>query len=218
MPIIEAIELSKIAYKLPSINEFVQQFVPIIAFGAAIAIYAILIWYFYRSLAKRDLISINLNKYDNQAHSGIKKFLAIIAYIFKFGIIFPLISFVWFAALAILLFMLAKTQTVQMILIISMSIVTATRITAYYKEDAAREIAKLLPIVLLGITIIEPTFFSTKLFFSRLNEIPNLLPNTINFLFFIILLELILKTLLVIKIKISWKKEIKKRVIEIRKN
>lgn len=192
--------IAEFSMSIPTWTELWVQMLPVATFGFAIFVYGLIIWYFYRSLAKRDLFSLNLKKYEKQKHAALKKLIGFISYLIEYVIVFPVITFLWFLVLALFLFLLAKSQSIQGILLISMALVSGVRIAAYYSEDLSRDLAKLLPFALLGIALVDPSFFSLQLFFDRLTEVIGFLPSTINFILFIILLESALKVLLVTKL------------------
>ena len=60
---------------------------PLAVLTVLIAIYAIFVWVFYRFLAKRDILKINLSKYNVFEHAAAIKFFAVIFYIIEFVII-----------------------------------------------------------------------------------------------------------------------------------
>jgi len=168
---------------------------PLAVLTLLIAVYAIFVWIFYRFLARRDLLKIDLSKYNVFEHAGAIKFFAVILYIIEFVIILPFIVIFWFSVLSILLIVLAKEQPVGTILIISAAIVTAVRITSYYKEDLSRDLAKMFPFTLLGIAILTPGFFDIESTLVRVSQIPEIFNNIFLFSLFIIVLEVILRLL-----------------------
>ena len=72
--------------------------------------------------------------------------------------VFPAVSFLFFCVLAASLFLLGKKQTTEEILLLSMSVVVGVRLTAFVSENAASDLAKLLPLSLLGVLIVDPTY------------------------------------------------------------
>lgn len=78
-------------------------------------------------------------------------------------LVFPAVSFLFFSILAASLFLLGKSQTTPQILLLSMSVVVGVRMTAFVSESAASDLAKLLPLSLLGVLIVDPSYAS----FSR---------------------------------------------------
>jgi hypothetical protein len=98
--------------------------------------------------------------------------------------------------------LLAKEQTTVQILFISIAVVSATRVTAYYSEELARDMAKLIPFALLGLTIVQPGFFSIELTLARIAQVPSLLWNIIPFILYIFVLEIALRVLYLVKIRL----------------
>ena len=82
------------------------------------------------------------------------------AYVGKYLILFPVVAFSWFAILTTLLTFLARGQTIDEILLISMAVLSAIRITAYYNEDLSRDLSKILPFAMLGVFLIDISYFS----------------------------------------------------------
>jgi hypothetical protein len=164
-------------------------------YTVGIALYGIIIWNFYRHLAKKDIFSTDFSKYKAM-HGGVtfvKKFLSSFFYILKYLVIFPLYTFLWFGILSGFLFLLAKTQTVENILLISITIVSAIRLTSYYSEDLSKDLAKMIPFALLGIFVVDPSFFSISLVYERFLELPSLINVIVRYLLFVVVLEFGLK-------------------------
>jgi hypothetical protein len=67
--------------------------------------------------------------------------------------------------------------------------------TSYCREDLSRDLAKMLPFTLLGVAITGFTSFSFDKILNHLLEIPALISNVFVYLGFIIVIELILRTL-----------------------
>jgi hypothetical protein len=76
-----------------------------------------------------------------------------------------------------------------------MTILAASRMTSYYDEDAAREVAKLVPIALLGVFIVDPTYFSLDVVIQRFYSLPNYIYLVLQYLVYIVFLEFVLRIL-----------------------
>lgn len=163
-----------------------------------IAIYAIFIWKFYRFLARRDIIKLDLREYNTSSHPKLRKFVAVLFFLLKYIIILPFLVLFWFAILALFLLLLAKNQELGNVILVSAAIIGATRISAYVSEDLSKDLAKMLPFTLLGIFLIDPSFFSVSDFILRLHEIPKLLQSIWMYLIFILVLEIILRGLFIV--------------------
>ena len=182
-----------------------ELYLQLFVFTIGLFIYAIFVWYFYKTLSKRDLFEINLEKYNLPTikHKTLRKVGSTLAYIFKYGFIFPIYIFIWFLILSIFVLILSEEITVNHIILTSIVVVSAIRVTSYYKEDLSSDLAKLIPLAFLAILIINPNFFSIETTIARLSEISNLWSQIIKFLIFSIVLEWILRILYLIKKRIK---------------
>ncbi|MBI4170326.1 MAG: hypothetical protein HY514_01425 [Candidatus Aenigmarchaeota archaeon] len=169
--------------------DFYGLILPLLIYTLLIAVYGIFIWAFYKSISKRDLFHMEIK--DHRKQWQIKA-----GHTLKYIILFPLLIFLWFAALTIILFFLSKSQSVQNILLMSMAMIAAARISAYYKESLSEDIAKILPLAVLAIFVVDSTFFSLSQTLSRFYEATSLTTLLVNYLLFTIILEFVLRVLL----------------------
>lgn len=178
-----------------------ETYLQLFVFTIGLFIYAIFVWYFYKTLSKRDLFKINLEKYNlpHVKHKTLGKVGSVLAYILKYGFIFPIYIFIWFLILSLFLLVLSEKIAINHIILTSVVVVSATRVTSYYKEDLSSDMAKLIPFALLAILLINPNFFSMEITMARFSEIPNLWSEILRFLIFSIVLEWILRILYLIK-------------------
>lgn len=158
-----------------------------------IVLYALFIWKFYRFIAKKNILELNLNKYNKLEHPVTVKVLAVIFYFIEYIIILPFLIFFWFSIFTLFLIFLSENLEVIPLLVISATIIAAIRMTSYYKEDLARDLAKLLPFTLLAISILNPNFLKIERILGHLSEIPSFFSQIIIYLLFIIILEMILR-------------------------
>jgi len=162
-------------------------------FLVLIVIYAIFVWKFYRFLAKRDLLELDLKKYNKVEHAFWNKFIALILFTLEFIIILPIVVFFWFIVMALLLLFLAKELPAGTILLVSAVIVGAVRIVSYYSQDLAKDLAKMFPFTILAIALITPGFFDFTNVISRVTEIGNLLSHALIYLLITIAIEVLLR-------------------------
>jgi len=163
----------------------------------SIIIYSFIVWNFYINLSKRDLIKFNLYKFD--VDPAFKKFFDMISYLIKYIIVTPFLSAIWFIIMLTLLIFMAKSQEIYSLSIIVVTLIAATRATAYYDEGLAMELAKIIPFTLLTFFIIDPKIFNISVVLERFNEIPELIPLLLRFLAIVLLLEIVLRFLFEIK-------------------
>lgn len=176
-----------------SLSEGLKIITPLFLFVVAMTLYSIFVFKFYRFVATRDIFELNLQQYKSQSKWGwIKMISSILLYILEYLILFPIFVFLWFAVFSILLLLLSR-QEFSIILLISMAIVSAVRVASYYSEDLSKDLAKMLPFALLGIFLIDISFFSLETIPDALAQIPSLLDTIIYYLIFAIVIELILR-------------------------
>ena len=149
-----------------------------------------LAWYiYYKQLARRDLFDIpelDLNaKYTNVFNR--------IVYFLKYLFIFPMYSFIWFLIFSFLLFVLSKSRPIEDILFLGIILVTATRIGAYVSEKLAEDMAKLLPLTLIAIFLMDPKAVTLQTVSSSFPVILNQFPRVAKYLLFIIVVEWLLR-------------------------
>jgi len=134
-------------------------------FVIGIAIYSLFVWYFYRYISKRDLFPkffYILEKEEKPTKAQLVIFVGI--YIFSF----PIIIFLWFTVLAFFVYLVAEEMPMYLAIFVSMSIIAVVRILAYYREEAAREVAKMIPYAILAFFLTsvavyqDPNFFTEK--------------------------------------------------------
>jgi hypothetical protein len=178
----------------------VEQFMVWGAYTFAMVVYGVLIWHFYRFASTRDLFAKDLTIYAPGLVGAVEKVVFGLLRLLKYGIFFPIISFVWFFGFSVLLFMMAQNQTVDHIILIAIALISATRVLAYYNENHARDFAKLIPFAILGVFLVQPDFFSFEQLIERLKVLPQLSTLLLQFIVYLSVLEIILRVLLQVKI------------------
>ena len=176
-----------------STNDSVATLRPVLTFVVGMAIYAVFIFKFYRWLARKDIFALDLSRYGKSRLRLIRSVLHMIFYILKYLILFPFVAFFWFGILTVLLSFLAKNQTADTVLLIAIAVVSAVRITSYYDEDLSRDLAKILPFALLGIFLVDFSYFSLPTTLETLQETLDQWRTMAYYLVFVIALELVLR-------------------------
>lgn len=167
-----------------------SSFIPMFYLALSIAIYAVLIWHFYRFIAKRDIFKLSSHRYAT-AFSVLKYFF-----------LFPFIASLFFIGFSLMLLFLTKQLEIVGILSTSFAVIVAIRITSYYSNDLSKDLAKMLPLALLGVFLVDPSYFRFSDVLDKINSLPEFLVTAIQFIFFITLIEWILRILLTIRYKI----------------
>jgi len=168
---------------------------PLIYLIVSIAIYSILIYHFYRYIARRDCFKPSKRKYSK-----------IIGFI-KYFLLFPFVAVIFFMGFSLMLIFLTKTYPIDQLLATSFAIIIAIRITSYYTEDLSKDVAKMLPFALLGIFLVDPTYFTFELVKERINSLPANINFILQFIFLIIIVEWILRISLNIVAFVSQKRK-----------
>lgn len=132
-----------------------------------IAVYTILVYAFYQNLSQRRAYHTGWGKghWWGKVVSGAEGIL-----------VFPVMSFLYFAVLSGGLFLLAKSQSTYQILLLAMATVASVRLISYVTEIGSADLAKLLPLSLLAVLLVDPSYATWGAVWARYQEIPSLLP------------------------------------------
>jgi hypothetical protein len=166
---------------------------PLISFVLGMAIYAVFIFNFYRFMGRKNIFELNLDKYQQSRFQFLRVMLHLIFYVIKYLVVFPFVAFAWFVILTVLLVFLAKDQPIERILLVSIAVLSAIRITSYYNEDLSRDLAKMLPFALLGVFIIDLSYFSLAGSIGALQQALTQWESIAYYLIFVMGLELVLR-------------------------
>lgn len=166
-------------------------FLPIFYLVVSIAIYSIVIWHFYRFIARRDCLTIH-----SVTHPKVVGFL-------KYFFVFPFIAFLFFLGFSLMMLFLTRDYEILAVLSTSFAVIVAIRITAYYSRDLSKDVAKMLPFALLGLFLVTPTYFSFEEIIDKIYLLPEFFNLCIQFIILITLVEWILRIILAVKNEIS---------------
>ena len=176
-----------------SIEDALDLLEPVAIYVIGMAIYAVFVFNFYRFVASRDMFAFDVYRFDESRYRALRSFLHVVAYILKYLIVFPLFAFFWFAVLTMMLTFLSKGRDLSDTLLIALATVSAIRFSAYYNEDLARDLAKILPFALLALFLIDASFFSIVDSLEMLADINDHRETVFYYLLFLIALELVLR-------------------------
>ncbi len=166
---------------------------PLTMYVFAIAFYGFIVFKFYRFLARKEMFELDLRKYDKKKFGFLGKILNIVLYVIEYIFIFPVFMFLWFLVLSFLLALLSKTHTADTIMLISIALVGAVRIVAYYHEDLSQDLGKLIPYALLGVFLADMVSVDFSIPFNIIKNMFLLWNKMIYYLVFIIVLEFVLR-------------------------
>ena len=173
----------------------IEESYPTLGAIVAISVYSVFVFIFYRALAKRDLITLNLNHYSDNLSGRVRKYARTILFVLQYIVVVPVLITFWTLVLAIILTLLSPDADHSRNALIATSVVGAVRILSYWTEDLSRDVAKMLPFGVLGVFLVgdaQVQISEIEELFSGLNEIAT---SFISSLFLIAVLESILRSL-----------------------
>lgn len=165
---------------------------PVLVVVGGMAAYALFVFKFYRFVAARDMFSLNFSG-GVAFGSVIRDVIFLFWYVIRYLILFPAFAFFWLVVLTLILTFLSDGRELSEILLIAMATVCAIRVSAYYNEDLSRDLAKILPFAVLGVFIIDTSFFNVQSSLDTLAEISAHLDTIAYYLAFLIALEFALR-------------------------
>jgi NADH:ubiquinone oxidoreductase subunit 3 (subunit A) len=181
---------SQIIFGLPP---WLQNFLNILFLIVLVTLFCIFVWKIYTIMAKKNIIKLNLNKYNKSSHPVLVKILEGFFYLLEYMIILPFLVLSWFMVFTFFLLFLTKGLEIQTVLLISTVIIVAIRATAYYREELSRELAKLLPFTLLAVSMTEKGFFDFQEILNKVSQLPSFFGSILSYILIIIVLEIILR-------------------------
>ena len=162
---------------------------PVLAVVLGITVYAVFVFNFYRFVAARDMFKLNLSWSGEESGSIIGNLMRLVWYFVRYVILFPAFAFFWFAVLTLVLAFLSEDRSLGTILLISLATVSAIRVTAYYNEDLARDLAKMLPLAVLSFFIISANSLNSIGSLAALQAVDEHLTTIFYYLLFLVALE-----------------------------
>ena len=158
-----------------------------------IAAYGVFIFNFYRFLARKDIITLNLQKHNKAKRPSLRKAVTTVFYIFKCLILYPVFVFFWFCVMAGFLFVFGRNQSTESIMPVAMGVVGAIRVCSYYNEALATDLSKILPFALLGILIIDNSLLRIVDSAEGVKEAALLWETLVHYLAAVVVIEFILR-------------------------
>lgn len=153
----------------------------LLVYAAGILLYALVIAALYRVLARRIMF------YSQQKGGRIVQRTAL------YIVTFPFVSFGFFLVLAESLLFMAPEKDPLSVFTVAMAIVLAVRVAAYISEHAAEDLAKTLPLGLLGVFLVTDEVTSLTDSFQKMQRILDY-PETIGVFFGVVVaVEVVLR-------------------------
>lgn len=181
-------------YFISTLPTFVGQSINLFLMVLTVVLFSVFIWKVHEFIATKNIIELNLNKYNKSEHPVYEKLLAGVFYFVEYIIISPFLVFLWFSIFTFFLIILSEgTISVDKILVISAVIISSIRVTSYYSKELSKELAKLLPFNLLAFSILYFSAFGVDKIINHISRLPLFLDSILIYFVFIIFLELVLR-------------------------
>ena len=139
--------------------EVLEAWLGLLPYVLGIVVYLVFIFEFYRFVARRDVFELRLRRYARgrlgRGIAALENVLRVVLYLVEHVVVYPVLITAWYLVFVVLLAFLARGLGVETLLLVAMAVVAAVRVTAYYSEDLSRDLAKMLPLALLGVVILE---------------------------------------------------------------
>lgn len=173
-------------------NFFTETFPTLMAI-IAIAAYSGFVFMFYRLLARRDILTLDLTKYNHSTSGRIRAFFRTGAWLLQYAIAIPVLIAFWTLVMAVILTLLAEGNDHARNALIATSVVGSVRILSYWTEDLSRDVAKMLPFAVLGVFLVGSTSVEVSEFEDLMNNVPELAAAYFNSLVLLSILETLLR-------------------------
>ena len=161
----------------------------------SITVYGILVFHFYRFLARKDIFRLDLQKHNQARWPFLRKTISTVFYIVKFLLLYPIFVFVWFGVMSGLLYLMSRNQSTDNVMLAAMGVVGAIRICSYYNGALATDISKILPFALLGIMLIDNSLINFTGSTEGVREAALHLETVLYYMIAVVALEFVLRVL-----------------------
>jgi hypothetical protein len=175
-----------------SYSSFLEASAPLVIYMFGIIVYSIFVFKFYKWLARRDALGLHLHKRHGY-ESSLSLFFKYSLYALENLILIPLFVLLWSGILTAFLAVLSKGLSLEQIMLSSIALVACTRIAAYYSENLAEDLGKMIPFTLLAIYLFDTTFISFESSWTMIKAMPDMWLTGLYYLIFVVVLELVMR-------------------------
>jgi len=137
-----------------SLGEAISVLQTPIVYIIGMVIYSIFIFKFYKFISRKNIFMLNVG--EHREHPTLGRLVYLLEYI----LLFPIVAFVWFFVISSILTLVSETLTITNIFMLSLAVTVTIRVTSYYNEELSRDVAKLLPLAMLAILLLNISAFS----------------------------------------------------------
>ena len=199
------------------LRDFATDTFPTLMAIIAIAAYSGFVFMFYRLLAKRDLLTLDLKRYEDSMTGRIRVFFRSLLFVAQYVLLIPILIGFWTVVMATILTLLSDSSDHSRNAMIATSVVGAVRILAYWTEDLSRDVAKMLPFAVLGVFLVGSTSVNFSEFKALYSNLPELADAYLNSLILLSILETVLRVGHVVKDLFGGQRRVKKKLKKISK-
>ncbi len=199
------------------LRDFATDTFPTLMAIIAIAAYSGFVFMFYRLLAKRDLLTLDLKRFENSMTGRIRVFFRSLLFVAQYVLLIPILIGFWTVVMATILTLLSDSSDHTRNAMIATSVVGGVRILAYWTEDLSRDVAKMLPFAVLGVFLVGSTSVNFSEFKALYSNLPELADAYLNSLILLSILETVLRVGHVVKDLFGGQRRVKKKLKKISK-
>ena len=199
------------------LRDFATDTFPTLMAIIAIAAYSGFVFMFYRLLAKRDLLTLDLKRYEDSMTGRIRVFFRSLLFVAQYVLLIPILIGFWTVVMATILTLLSDSSDHSRNAMIATSVVGAVRILAYWTEDLSRDVAKILPFAVLGVFLVGSTSVNFSEFEALYSNLPELADAYLNSLILLSILETVLRVGHVVKDLFGGQRRVNKKLKKISK-
>jgi hypothetical protein len=176
-------------------ENFIAETYPIILAVIAIAVYSGFVFLFYRFLARKDILTLDLSKFEKNYSGKFRLYFRIVFHIGLYIVLIPILIAFWTLILAMILTLFASDPDHARNALIATAVVGAIRILSYWTEELSRDVAKMLPFAVLGVFLVDSTAVHIDSIISLIESWPELANSWWNSLILLSILEVILRAI-----------------------
>ncbi len=166
---------------------------PFLLFLGGMVLYALFIYAFYEKVSRKLIFSYEFRDVRGAKHPRLIRFMSVVEYGFKFVFLTPLFLFVWFVIITALLLLMNPDLPLQEGMLLGMSMLATIRIVSYIRSNLAEDLAKILPLAMLALFLVDRNVIVVTDFLQDAKSLPANLGILAVYFGFMVLLELFLR-------------------------
>ena len=162
----------------------------VIPVAIGILAFSYFIWKTAKILSKREVFSLKPKSATDASGLSLRK--RRVLWVTEYVVIFPLIMYSWVVVCFFFMYVLNTSLSYDVLTLMMVGIISASRIAAHFHESLAEDIMKFLPFNLLFTLLYNPYLDFNKII-KTVQQFPEIMLELTIFIGFVALLEIILK-------------------------